>query len=173
VHYGHQPAMSADGSTPVYPITAADTPEPRDWYSVMKLMSENAGRMYANTSPNGMQVVAVRFGWAPRTADDCAAMETVKADGRSCNEYLSPRDAGACVRCCVTASLPDGFRYGLIFAQSRPMDGFRGRFDMSLARELVGFEPQDKYPDGIEEIRGDTEYKVSPLLYSRPPEQTD
>jgi hypothetical protein len=55
----------------------------------------------------------------------------------------------------------------MIFAQSNPIAGCRPRFDLEPARNLVGYEPVDVFPQGIREIVGDSEYVVSPHLFER------
>jgi hypothetical protein len=96
--------------------------------------------------------------------------DPIPDNGRGVNEYLSPEDAGRCVTACVTADLPAGFKYSMIFAQSKPIAGCRPRFDLEPARRLVGFEPQDRFPTGISSIVSDCEYIVSPHLFGRLPE---
>ena len=62
--------------------------------------------------------------------------------------YLSPADAGRFFACAVTAPVKD--KFAIVYASSKPRR--RQYFDMDAARRLVGFEPQDTWPQGIEVV---------------------
>jgi hypothetical protein len=59
--------------------------------------------------------------------------------------YLSPGDAGRFFACAVEAA---NVRFAIVFATSKPRH--RVHLDLGSARDVVGFEPMDTWPDGIE-----------------------
>ena len=91
------------------------------------------------------------------------------------DEYLSPADASRFFAKAAEVDLPESLRCDakLFFLQSKPLSG-TFRFDMSEAKSVLGFEPSDVWPAGIETIRNDGEYTEKhndrlEQLYSRPP----
>eukprot|EP01047_Picozoa_sp_COSAG01_P019297 COSAG01_NODE_1068_length_11878_cov_45.012395_8_plen_135_part_00 len=104
------------------------------------------------------QTLAVRFAWCPRTAAD---IESIKACGSGLgvgvDEYLSPGDAGRFCLAAATAPLPDGCRFAVVPCCSRsPATGVQ-RWDLTVARDLLGWEPLDTFPDGVDIILADNE----------------
>jgi nucleoside-diphosphate-sugar epimerase len=128
-----------------WPITTDVQPTPRSWYAAAKVFLEAAGRAYAES--HGMSVLAVRLGWCPRTPEHVQELsETEWAP----DVYLSPGDAGRFFACAVAA--PATFRFAIVYASSKPAR--KALFDPSPARELLGFEPRDTWPEGIEVVVG-------------------
>jgi nucleoside-diphosphate-sugar epimerase len=125
------------------PICADAAPSPRGWYAATKLFQEAAGRGLAES--HGMSVVVARLGWCPR--DRTHAEELAQTDWGP-DVYLSPPDAGRFFACAVEA--PDTFRYAVVYALSRPARV--EVYDPRPAKELLGYEPHDTWPEGIEEI---------------------
>ena len=83
-----------------FPIDASVQPTPRYWYAAAKLFLEGAGRSFAEKF--GMEVIAVRLGWCPRTPEQ---VEEIRADEWAQNVYLSPGDAGRFFACAAEAKL--------------------------------------------------------------------
>jgi nucleoside-diphosphate-sugar epimerase len=127
------------------PIGADVPPTPRGWYAATKVFLEAAGRVYAEA--HGLSVVAVRLGWCPRTTEHVA--ELARTDWAP-DVYLSPGDAGRFFACAAEA--PDTFRFAVVYACSRPLR--RAVYDSAPARELLGYEPRDTWPEGVEVIVG-------------------
>jgi nucleoside-diphosphate-sugar epimerase len=125
------------------PVGADVPPSPRGWYAATKVFLEAAGRSFAEL--HGHSVIAVRLGWCPRSrehADELARTEWGP------DVYLSPADAGRFFACAVAAPLD--IRYAVVYAMSRPVR--RLMHDMTPARDLLGYEPHDTWPEGIESL---------------------
>lgn len=127
------------------PIGADAQPSPRGWYAACKLFMEGAGRAYAET--HGLSVIAARLGWCPRNR---AHAEELAATDWGPDVYLSPRDAGRFFACAADA--PADIRFAVVYALSRPAR--TQVYDPGPARDLVGYEPADTWPEGIEEVTG-------------------
>lgn len=128
-----------------WPIRVEDPPTPYSWYAATKMFLEAAGRAYAEGQ--GIGVFVVRLGWCPRTAEH--AQELI-ATGWGQDVYLSPGDAGRFFARAVEA--PEELRFAILFATSRPVGATQ--FDLGPARELLGYEPQDRWPEGMELVGG-------------------
>jgi nucleoside-diphosphate-sugar epimerase len=118
-----------------FPITAAVQPSPRGWYAATKLFLEGAGRAFADSY--GLTVVAVRLGWCPRPGQE----GEIALHQWAQDVYLSRRDAGQFFACAATAPLSRGFF--VCYAASNPVRTCP--FDMRPARELLGYEPLDRW----------------------------
>jgi uronate dehydrogenase len=126
------------GSGP-HPIGPDVPPTPRAWYAATKVFLEAAGRSYAEL--NGANVVAVRLGWCPRTHTHAEELSRTEWGP---DVYLSPGDAGRFFACAVTAPLD--IRFAVVYACSRPLRNTI--FDITSARQLLGFEPHEMWPEG-------------------------
>ena len=62
--------------------------------------------------------------------------------------YLSPGDAGRFFACAVEART--NIRFAIVYASSKPIH--RVHFDLEPAKNLVGFVPQETWPQGIEVV---------------------
>ena len=125
------------------PIRTTDPPSPKYWYAATKMFMEAIGCGFAET--HGMSVIVARLGWCPRTraqVDEIAAAEWAQ------DVYLSPGDAGRFFACAVEAPLT--VRHAIVYAASRPLH--RERFDMSDTANLLGYHPQESWPQGIEVV---------------------
>jgi nucleoside-diphosphate-sugar epimerase len=125
------------------PIGTDVQPTPRGWYACTKLFVEGAGRSFAED--HGISAFAVRLGWCPRTVEQ--AREIAATDWAR-DVYLSPGDAGRFFACTVEA--PAELRWAILYATSRPTH--RLTYDLETARKLVGFEPLDTWPAGVEDM---------------------
>jgi nucleoside-diphosphate-sugar epimerase len=123
-----------DGEVHPFPVTAAS---PANHYALTKLWAETLGAMYARTY--GMSVIAVRLGWMVRDAREAGAMERLQRH----DLYLSRADAG---RFFVRAVEAPTVTFAVVYAVSA--EGVRC-FDMEPARRLLGFEPLDRWPEGL------------------------
>jgi nucleoside-diphosphate-sugar epimerase len=123
------------------PITADVPPTPRAWYAAAKVFLEAAGRAY--TEAHGLSVIAARLGWCPRTREQ--AEELAQLDWGP-DVYLSPADAGRFFACAAEA--PADIRFAVVYATSRPAR--RLMYDPGPAKDLLGYEPRDTWPQGIE-----------------------
>ncbi|MCI0377379.1 MAG: NAD(P)-dependent oxidoreductase [Gemmataceae bacterium] len=126
-----------------WPLGVDVQPTPRYWYAAAKVFLEAAGRAFAESF--GMSVIAVRLGWCPRTKEQ---VEEIAAADWAKDVYLSPRDAGRFFACCVEA--PGPFHYVVVYATSKPVE--RQYVDLETTRRLLGYEPQESWPQGIEVI---------------------
>ncbi len=127
------------------PIGVDATPTPRGWYAAAKMFLEGAGRAYAEA--HGLSVIAVRLGWCPRTAEH---VRELSATEWGPDVYLSPGDAGRFFACAVEAD--PGIRFALVYACSLPVR--EQTYDLGPTAELLGYEPQDRWPQGVEELLG-------------------
>jgi nucleoside-diphosphate-sugar epimerase len=125
------------------PVTVDTQPTPRSWYAATKMFLEGAGRAFAEG--HGMSVIVVRLGWCPRSADH---VDELRRTEWGPDVYLSPGDAGRFFACAVEA--PDNIPFAVVYAASRPVRA--SPFDLEAAKKLLGFEPRDRWPEGIERI---------------------
>jgi uronate dehydrogenase len=125
------------------PIGPDVQPTPRGWYAATKVFQEAAGRVFAEA--HGLSVVAARLGWCPRNREHIEELRSVEW---AKDVYLSPADAGRFFACAVEA--PADIRFAVVYACSRPLS--REYYDTAAARDLLGYEARDQWPQGIEEI---------------------
>jgi nucleoside-diphosphate-sugar epimerase len=133
-------------STGPFPVTADVPITPRYWYAAAKAFLEAAGRAYADAH-HIPSVLAVRLGWCPRTPEQ---VEEIRETGWAQDVYLSPRDAGRFFACATLATREIPF--AILYATSKPARLLR--YDLATAKDLIGYEPQEQWPQGIEEIVG-------------------
>ena len=146
-----------DGSTSSMPLQAGTPPQPICMYGATKMFAEGASQALAFARP-GTQVIAVRFAWCPRTTADVRNLEQGGSGaGVAIDEYLSPRDAGSFCLAAVTARLPPELSYRVLACCSKVPAGGVVRWDLSDARDLLGWEPQDTFPEGVADILADNE----------------
>ena len=128
------------GPLPIGP-DAAQTP--RDWYAACKMFLEAAGRFHSIL--HGMSVLAVRLGWCPRNR---AHAEELSQTSWGPDVYLSPGDAGRFFACAVETTAD--YRFAVVYACSRPFQ--RELYDLQGAKDLLGYVPQDTWPQGVEDL---------------------
>jgi nucleoside-diphosphate-sugar epimerase len=120
------------------PVTADSPPRPRYLYACTKVFLEALGQVYARE--HGIEVLAVRLGWCPRPGQE----EEFRRTPIGPDVYLSPGDAGRFLAAALEAEkLPP---FAVVYATSRHVN--RHMYDLSDARELFGWEPQDRWPEG-------------------------
>lgn len=124
-----------------WPITPEMPYSPRNWYASAKVLAEVAGQVYAHV--HGLSVIVARLGWCPRDKEHA---EELSRDEFGKDVYFSPGDAGRFFACAVEASTT--IKYAVVFATSKPLAG--ARYDISQARDLLGYEPRDTWPQGTE-----------------------
>jgi nucleoside-diphosphate-sugar epimerase len=127
------------------PVGPDAPPTPRGWYAAAKVFLEAAGRVYAEA--HGLSVVAVRLGWCPRTREHA---EELARTGWGQDVYLSPCDAGRFFACAVEADA--GIRFAVVFANSRPVR--QVLYDVGPTKDLLGYEPRDTWPEGVDDDGG-------------------
>jgi uronate dehydrogenase len=123
------------------PITVDAQPTPRAWYAVGKVFLEAAGRSFSEQY--GMSVIAARLGWCPRTKEHCEELARTEWGP---DVYLSPGDAGRFFACAVETTAD--FRFAVLYACSRFVKC--ETYDMKPTKDLLGFEPRDRWPEGVE-----------------------
>ena len=106
-------------------------PRPRDFYGVSKAFGEACGRHYHDLF--GMSVYCIRICNFPNTDEVGTEFEP------GMSRWLSARDMAELTACCIEAAQHPQF--GIIYGVSQ---GGEKKFDISNARELVGWEPQDR-----------------------------
>jgi uronate dehydrogenase len=125
------------------PVRVDDPPSPRYWYAAAKMFLESIGRGYAET--HGISVIVARLGWCPRTPEQ---VREIAASQEARDVYLSPGDAGRFFACAAEA--PATIRFAVVYASSKPIH--RLHFDLEPASKLLGYLPQETWPEGIERV---------------------
>jgi uronate dehydrogenase len=110
---------------------------PRNHYALSKLYAEQMGAMYARV--DGMSVIAVRLGWVVRNLDEARLMLKLSVP----DLYISRRDAGRFYAAAL--AVPD-VSFAVVYATGR---GGERVYDMEPSRRLLGFEPQERWPEGL------------------------
>lgn len=123
------------------PYTTDMLLRPRNWYSVTKAFGEAAGRMCSDV--HGMNVLIVRPGGCPW---DKAQLSVFENSAFNKNIYLSARDAGRFYACAVAAI--ERIRFAILYATSKPYKETVS--DINAAAELIGYLPEDIWPQGTE-----------------------
>lgn len=118
-----------DKLPPSWPMLTHESPvRPDSLYACSKVWGEALGRWYADSF--GLSVICLRFGWV--SADDrLGSIRTYAV-------WCSHGDAAQMVDKCISA--PDSVRFDIFYVMSNNKYNYR---DISHAREVVGFEPQD------------------------------
>ena len=124
-----------------WPITPEMPFTPRNWYASAKVMAEVAGQVYAYV--HRLSVIVARLGWCPR---DERHAEELEHDEFGKDVYLSHRDAGRFFASAVEAQIDTPCC--VVFAISKPLR--KTRYDITAARDVLGYEPQDVWPEGTE-----------------------
>ncbi len=121
------------------PVTPESPPRPRYLYACTKVFLEALGQVYAHE--HGIEVLAVRLGWCPRPGQE----EEFRQSHLGPDVYLSPGDAGRFFAAAVEApTLPP---FAVVYACSRYVNTHM--YDLSSARDLLGWEPREQWPEGM------------------------
>lgn len=122
-----------------YPTDATveieDPVRPCTLYGATKAFGETVGRYYHDR--HGMEFVGIRIGWF-KTYDDPDLPNELAS-----NVWLSPRDAVSLFRCAVENPQVG---YAVVFGTSITKREYLSR---TAAREVLGYEPQDRYTDHV------------------------
>jgi uronate dehydrogenase len=110
---------------------------PNNHYALTKVWAEQMGELYARRF--GMSILAVRLGWMVRNPDEVRHMRELGIF--DC--YVSRADGARALAAGVEA---DGIGFEIVYVASR---GGERVFDMEPARRLLGFEPQQRWPEGL------------------------
>jgi len=113
---------------------------PTNHYGLTKLWAEDMAQMYANNF--GIDILVVRLGWVVRSLSEIELMETLPG-GKEL--FLSHNDLRELFRCILGSSLPT---YGIVYAFSKQREP--EIFDMDPSRRLLGYEPLNTFPDGLD-----------------------
>ncbi len=124
------------------PVHVDDGPAPVNHYALTKAWAETAGAMYARV--HGLSVISARIGWFPRNTGEC---QRLAASSFGPDLFFSHQDANRFFERCVEAEAPAPGSSVILHAQSRPVSV--ARMDVAQAREVIGFEPQDTWPEGL------------------------
>ena len=79
-------------------------------------------------------------------AADPAHAEELEQTPYGKGSYLSPGDAGRCFAAAV--EVDPAPRFAVVFATSRPLGS--PRYDLGPTRTLLGYEPRDRWPNGLD-----------------------
>lgn len=107
-----------------WPIGRHRPPAPDGFYAVSKLFGEALGSLYA--WKHDIRVICLRIGWVLERPHD----------EKSERLWLSPRDLVQLVHRAIEADV----RFAIVYGVSGHVPD---RYDLSDARELLGYQPQD------------------------------
>jgi nucleoside-diphosphate-sugar epimerase len=124
------------------PIVVEDGPAPVNHYALTKVWSEAAGDMYARV--HNLSVISVRIGWLPR---DTADAKRLAASDRGRDIFFSHDDSDRFLTLCVESENPAPGTSVILQATSKPVN--EARMSIELARQVIGYEPQDTFPEGL------------------------
>ena len=123
-------------------VTVEDGPAPTNHYALTKAWAELAGDMYARV--HGLSVISVRIGWLPRNTEEARRL-AASPQGRRI--FFSHDDSDRFFACCVESPNPAPGTSVVLQATSRPVGP--ARMDIQPAREIIGYVPQDTWPEGL------------------------
>lgn len=123
-------------------VTIEEGPAPVNHYALTKVWAEEAGAMYARV--HNLSVINVRIGWLPRNAEEAARLNSRSLGP---DTFFSHRDAQLFHQLCVESPNPGPGEAVTLFATSRPKR--IERMDLEPARRIIGYEPQDTWPQGL------------------------
>jgi nucleoside-diphosphate-sugar epimerase len=116
-----------------WPMITHESPtRPSQLYGVSKVFGEVLARHFTDNSD--LSIICLRFG----VVNDVDRPRNIKEFPMWCSQ----RDAVQMVQRCIAA--PDTLRYDIFFVTSNNKWGYR---DLTHAREIVGYEPQDAAED--------------------------
>ena len=116
--------------------------KPVNHYALTKVWAEEMGHMYARVY--GLSVVNVRIGWLPRNPDEAAVL-MASHFGR--DSFFSHNDAARLYERIVESPTPAPGESITIFGVSKYLK--HQRFDIEPAERVLGYVPQDVWPEGL------------------------
>ena len=119
-------------------LARVDEAHPGNHYALTKLWAEEMGEMYARRF--GMSVIAVRIAWMVRNPVEARHM----LENPRPSIVLSAHDAGRFFALAVEAK---DMEFAVLYAASI---GGEERFDMEPAKRLIGYQAQDRWPEGLD-----------------------
>jgi nucleoside-diphosphate-sugar epimerase len=117
-------------------VTTAEAAEPISLYSASKVWAESLAHVYAHQG--ALSCICIRIGWV--VAED----RPPKPD--AVDIWCSQRDIAQLVECCIAAD--ENLRFGIFYGMS---DNQWNWVDLEDARQTVGYVPQDRAEDFVEE----------------------
>ena len=123
-------------------IRIEDGPMPVNHYALTKVWAEVMGDMYARV--HGVSVINARIGWLPRNPGEAKRLVESRI-GK--DVFFSHRDAQLFHERCVESPEPGPGQSVTVFAISNPLE--QHRLDLEPARRILGYEPQDVWPQGL------------------------
>ncbi len=123
--------------------TATTPPVPRDYYALTKVCAEQLGNMAA---ARGLQVIAARLGWLPRTAREAQAMAQTRSRQAI---YLSHNDCRNFFIRGVESVWPvqTATAFEIVYVFSGDSEC---RYDPGPAKALLNYQGKDVFPDGLD-----------------------
>ena len=116
---------------------------PVNHYAMTKVWAEVAGEMYARH--HGLSVVAVRIGAYARGRE---AYDNWRDKKWMRLMFISHDDANRFFEMASISDSPGAGQYAVTFLISGSNDGHK--YDMSPAKDICGFEPANKHPQGMD-----------------------
>lgn len=113
---------------------------PTGFYGLTKLMLEDFGKLYANRC--AMAVLVLRLGWVLRSRRELREMIAMP-DGKAW--FLSHGDLCRLFESALATPLR-GYQVVYGFSIQSPAE----QFDMGPSRRLLGYQPQDRFPEGLD-----------------------
>jgi uronate dehydrogenase len=127
---------------PDRPIRIEEGPKPVNHYALTKVWAEEMGYMYARVY--GISVINVRIGWLPRNPGEA---DRLKSSPIGPDAFFSHADAQRFYERVVESPNPGPGEAVTVFATSKPAK--IERMDLEPARRILGYEPQDVWPNGL------------------------
>ena len=123
-------------------IRIEEGPAPVNHYALTKVWAEEMGYMMARN--HNMSVVNVRIGWLPRNPGEADRLKSNRI-GPDC--FFSHADSQRFYERVVESETPRAGEAVTVFATSKPAQ--IERMDLEPARRILGYEPQDVWPAGL------------------------
>lgn len=113
---------------------------PTDHYGLTKLWAEDMAQMYSRRF--GISVIVIRLGWVVRSLSEFEYMKSMPG-GKEL--FLSHNDLRKFFRCCLHSQITP---FDIVYAFSRQQEP--EIFDMEPSKRLLGYEPVDYFPNGLD-----------------------
>ncbi len=127
---------------PERPVRIDEGPAPVNHYALTKVWAEEMGDM--TTRVHGISSVNVRIGWLPRNPGEADRLKG-STIGPDC--FFSHADAQRFYERVVESETPGPGESVTVFATSKPAR--IERMELEPARRILGYEPQDVWPHGL------------------------